>query len=100
MKIMHAIVALALAGATPVALAQTAAKGKKESWELLFNKADTNNDHGLSRAEIKAARDKKLFDFSEIDKHFAEMDANKDGKVTIDERYDWGKKNKKTAAKK
>jgi beta-glucanase (GH16 family) len=92
MKTLHALTALALALAAPALLAQTSSSGStKPSWHKEFKAADTNNDDGLSRDEIKAAKAAKKGDFSIIEKYFDEMDANHDGKVTIDERTAWGK---------
>ena len=56
----------------------------KKEFEARFNKADTNNDGGLSRAELKKSKG-----FDSIEQNFAAMDANKDGKVTLDERSDY-----------
>jgi Ca2+-binding EF-hand superfamily protein len=96
------IVAVAIAGAGLPALAQTttttpAAKpaktqaekrAAKNSREAKFKAADTNGDGGLSRDELsKAPAD----DFGAIRKNFDQMDANKDGKVTMDEQRAWAK---------
>lgn len=108
------IVAVAIAGAGLPALAQTttttpAAKpaktqaekqAAKNSREAKFKAADTNRDGGLSRDELSKA---SATDFGVIRKNFDQMDANKDGKVTMDERRNWGKAHrpaKKTDMKK
>jgi Ca2+-binding EF-hand superfamily protein len=44
-----------------------------------FNKADTNKDGGLSKAELQAAGMGRLLE------HFDRIDANKDGKITPEE---------------
>jgi hypothetical protein len=51
-----------------------------------FKAADKNGDGGLSKDELAAA-DKSLF--TNIRKYFEQMDANKDGKVTMAERGAW-----------
>ncbi len=44
-----------------------------------FNKADTNKDGGLNRAELQAAGMQRVLD------HFDAIDANKDGKLSLEE---------------
>jgi len=68
----------------------------REKAEARFRAADKNNDGGLSRAEVKAAKG-----FGNIEKHFDAMDTNNDGKVTMEERRAWGRthgKGKSTSA--
>lgn len=50
--------------------------GRHDGGMMMMQKADTNNDGAVSKAEFTA----------EAAKHFAEMDANSDGKVTQAER--------------
>lgn len=94
---MRIFVHLAIAAATtallahiPTVAAQSPATAtpqqdakERAAWEERFKKADTNRSGGLSRAELEKS-DKNRFGL--IRKHFSEMDANKDGEVTIAER--------------
>jgi Ca2+-binding EF-hand superfamily protein len=95
------ILALALAGGSLAVHAQTpspapAAKSQAQKaeararWMANFKKTDKNGDGGLSKEELAATKG-----FSIIRENFDAMDANKDGKVTVDERQEWGKKNRK-----
>lgn len=98
--VLAGIVAAALAGAGLPAIAQTTTppakpaktqaqkQAAKDSREAKFNAADTNRDGGLSRDELSKA---SASDFGAIRKNFDQMDANKDGKVTMDERRNWAK---------
>src|SRR5688572_4300349 len=51
-----------------------------------FKAADKDGDGALSKAELAAAPAKQ---FPNIRDHFDQMDANKDGKVTMAERNTW-----------
>jgi len=53
----------------------------KKDYEARFKKLDTNNDGGLSRAELRGTKG-----FDSIEQNFTAMDTNKDGKVTMKER--------------
>src|SRR5688572_23575250 len=59
-------------------------KERKQDVSASFKKADTNNDGGLSRQELKGIKE-----FEGIEKNFDKMDANNDGKVTLTERNNW-----------
>jgi hypothetical protein len=67
----------------------------RKQWETMFKEHDKNNDRGLQKSEVG---DKA---FPHIRDHFAEMDTNKDGKVTMAEHDAWEKKQnaKERAAK-
>jgi hypothetical protein len=91
--VLAGIVALVLAGAGLSALAQTSAPPKKTKeerqaamakWEASFKAADKNGDGGLSKAELDQVKG-----FPNIRKNFDAMDANKDGKITIEEHHAW-----------
>ena len=66
--------------------ADDAAEKAKQDAMARFKAADTNGDGGLSRDELaKTTR----FQFALIKANFDQMDANKDGKVTPEERDAW-----------
>ncbi len=52
---------------------------RRAAMQERFNKADTNKDGGLSKAELQAAGMQRLVD------HFDVIDTNKDGKITSEE---------------
>jgi Ca2+-binding EF-hand superfamily protein len=82
---------------TPKTAEQKAAG--KASYEAKFKAADKNSDGGLSKDELAAAGG----EFGAIQKHFTEMDTNKDGKISMDEHKAWMKAHraeKKKAASK
>jgi hypothetical protein len=87
------IMALALAGSSYVAFAQPKSKAERQEalakWMAAFKAADKNGDGGLSKEELAKAKG-----FGVMKKNFDAMDANKDGKVTPEERGAWGKANK------
>jgi Ca2+-binding EF-hand superfamily protein len=96
------VAALALvAHATAFAQAQ---KGKtnaekaqdRATFESAFKSADKNNDGGLTRDEMRDAQ----HSFPVMQKFFAAMDSNKDGKITIAERDAWLAANKGKVAQK
>jgi Ca2+-binding EF-hand superfamily protein len=55
----------------------------RSDWEALFKNADTDKSGGLSKAELDKT---PAGQFPEIKRRFDDMDANKDGQVTIAER--------------
>jgi Ca2+-binding EF-hand superfamily protein len=55
----------------------------RSDWETLFKNADTDKSGGLSKAELDKTPPGQ---FPEIKRRFDDMDANKDGQVTIAER--------------
>jgi Ca2+-binding EF-hand superfamily protein len=52
---------------------------RRAAMQERFNKADTNKDGGLSRAELQAVGNQRLLD------NFDAIDTNKDGKITMEE---------------
>lgn len=107
--ILGSIVALALAGTSLPALAQTpapATKTKEEkrearaNLEAQFKAADKSGDGGLSKAELAQAMTLPGSSpaFKVMDANFDAMDTNKDGRVTLAERDAWIKA--RAAAKK
>ena len=60
---------------------------KVRQWELTaFKKSDTNGDGGVTKEELGKAPGNRL---QGIRDHFDEMDANHDGKVTLEEQDAW-----------
>jgi Ca2+-binding EF-hand superfamily protein len=55
----------------------------RSDWETLFKSADTDKSGGLSKAELDKTPPAQ---FPEIKRRFSDMDANKDGQVSIEER--------------
>ncbi len=62
-------------------------------YEERFDKADVNKDNRLSRAEAAKGHTPR------IRRYFGEMDANKDGHVTLAERNEFVRKNEKRIAR-
>ena len=96
-------VALAVAGlpvlaqtttTQPPAKTKAEKQASREAWEVKFRKADTNYDGALSRDEITKANQPE---FTVILQNFDAMDSNKDGKVSLDERRNWGKEKRASA---
>jgi hypothetical protein len=58
-------------------------QGVRDKWEATFREADTDRSGGLSKAELAASKDGS---FGQIKARFGEMDADKDGQVTLEER--------------
>jgi hypothetical protein len=86
-------VALAFAGSSLLALAQSSPPVKKTpeqrqearaAFEANFEAADANGDGGLSREELEHAKDLR-----NISRNFDAIDADKDGKVTLREIQAW-----------
>ncbi len=55
----------------------------RSDWESLFKSADTDKSGGLSKSELDKTPPGQ---FPEIKRRFSDMDANKDGQVSIEER--------------
>jgi len=94
-QVLAALTGLGMLAAAGLALAQTPAKpaaSEKKSagyvdhkeFEAAFKKADTNGDGALSKDEVAKAKG-----LPAVKKNFDAMDTNKDGKVTVAERYAW-----------
>lgn len=86
-KAMLAIPVMVLSlTAHPAFAADAGAEQAKQDASAGFKAADTNGDGGLSRDELaKTTR----FQFRTVKANFDQMDANKDGKVTPEERDAW-----------
>lgn len=62
---------------------QKSPEQKRANWQAAFASADTDKSGGLSMAELGKTGPKK---FGLLKQKFADVDANKDGQVTISER--------------
>lgn len=87
----------AVSGDTAAAPAakKAGADQKRADWEAKFKKADADGSGGLSKAELEKTSAKQ---FSAIKKKFDAMDANKDGQITLAERYAHAEAAKKAKA--
>ena len=69
------------------------AKLRRAQFEAAFKAADANGDGGLSKEELAKMRESSIplvkAHFDSIKAQFDEMDANHDGKVTLEEHDAW-----------
>lgn len=74
------------AAASAASAPKSAAEQAREKSLAAFKAADTNGDGGLSQEELAKTEPNQ---FKVIKVNFDKMDANKDGKVTLEEAGKW-----------